>query len=104
MKKSKEEKEEERKKELLRTLRRSPDLDRFICEQKRTYVTYGEYEMISGHRRLFAIKQIGFDTIPAIIKNYSDIRNNLCSRSCNLADVGSYSFLDRYLERIVGKM
>ena len=32
----------------------------------------GEYEMISGHRRLFAIKQIGFDTIPAIIKNYSD--------------------------------
>ena len=31
-----------------------------------------EYEMISGHRRLFAVKQIGLDTIPAIIKDYSD--------------------------------
>ena len=34
-KRSKEEREEERKKELLRTLRRGPDLDRFIDEQKR---------------------------------------------------------------------
>ena len=39
-KRSKEEKEEERKKELLRTLRRGPDLDRFIDEQKRTFVSY----------------------------------------------------------------
>ena len=31
-----------------------------------------EYEMISGHRRLFAVKQIGLDKIPAIIKRYSD--------------------------------
>ncbi len=31
-----------------------------------------EYEMISGHRRLFAVKQIGLDIIPAIIKDYSD--------------------------------
>ena len=30
------------------------------------------YEMISGHRRLFAVKQIGFETIPAVIKEYSD--------------------------------
>ena len=39
-KRSKEEREEERKKELLRTLRRGPDLDRFIDEQKRTFVSY----------------------------------------------------------------
>ena len=28
----------------------------------------GGYEMISGHRRLFAVRQIGFDTIPAIVR------------------------------------
>ena len=32
----------------------------------------GGYEMISGHRRLFAVRQIGFDTIPAIIRNLDD--------------------------------
>ena len=41
-KRSKEEQEEERKKELLRTLRRGPDLDRFIDEQKRNFVTYAQ--------------------------------------------------------------
>lgn len=40
-KRSKEEQEEERKKELLRTLRRGPDLDRFIDEKKRNFVSYG---------------------------------------------------------------
>ena len=30
------------------------------------------YEMISGHRRLFAVKQIGLETIPAVIREYSD--------------------------------
>ena len=44
----------------------------------------GEYEMISGHRRLFAIKQIGFDTIPAIIKNYSDDEAVLAMVDSNL--------------------
>jgi len=32
----------------------------------------GGYEMISGHRRLFAVRQIGFDTIPAIIREMDD--------------------------------
>ena len=41
-KRSKEEQEEERKKELLRTLRRGPDLDRFIDEQKRNFVSYAQ--------------------------------------------------------------
>lgn len=32
----------------------------------------GKYTMISGHRRLFAAKFIGFEKIPAIIKNMTD--------------------------------
>ncbi len=35
-------------------------------------VENGGYEMISGHRRLFAINQIGLETIPAEIRKYSD--------------------------------
>ncbi len=31
-----------------------------------------DYEMISGHRRLFAAEQIGMERIPAVIKEYSD--------------------------------
>jgi ParB family chromosome partitioning protein len=31
---------------------------------------------------------------PVIVRKIENIRNNLCSRSCNLADVGSYSFVD----------
>lgn len=32
----------------------------------------GGYEMISGHRRLFAVKQIGLDRIPAMIREFDD--------------------------------
>ncbi len=32
----------------------------------------GYYEMISGHRRLFAAKQIGLKKIPAVVKDYDD--------------------------------
>ena len=32
----------------------------------------GDYEMISGHRRLHAVKEIGFEKIPAVVKEYDD--------------------------------
>lgn len=32
----------------------------------------GGYEMISGHRRLFAVKEIGLDTIPAYVREMTD--------------------------------
>ena len=32
----------------------------------------GRYEMISGHRRLFASKKLGLKTIPSLVKNLSD--------------------------------
>ena len=47
-KRSKEEREEERKKELLRTLRRGPDLDRFIDEKKRNFVSYAQGARMYG--------------------------------------------------------
>ena len=39
---SEERQEAERKKELLRTLRKGPDLDRFIEGEKRSFVTYAQ--------------------------------------------------------------
>ena len=41
-KRSSEEQEAERKKERLRTLRKGPDLDRFIEGKKRNFVTYAQ--------------------------------------------------------------
>ena len=32
----------------------------------------GTYEMISGHRRMFAAKKIGLLTLPAIVRNMTD--------------------------------
>ena len=32
----------------------------------------GRYEMVSGHRRLFACKKLGLETIPCLVKNLSD--------------------------------
>lgn len=45
-KRSKEEREEERKKELLRTLRRGPDLDRYIDERKLLFPMPREHRCI----------------------------------------------------------
>ena len=42
------------------------------------------YEMISGHRRLFAVNQIGFEKIPAIVKEYTDDEAVLAMVDSNL--------------------
>ena len=44
----------------------------------------GNYEMISGHRRLFAVKEIGLEKIPAIVKNYDDDEAILAMVDSNL--------------------
>lgn len=41
-KRSTENQEEERKRELIRTLRRGPNLDQYITEQKRTFISYAQ--------------------------------------------------------------
>ena len=42
------------------------------------------YEMISGHRRLFAVNQIGLEKIPAVVKEYSDDEAVLAMVDSNL--------------------
>lgn len=44
----------------------------------------GDYQMISGHRRLFAVNQIGLEKIPAIVKEYSDDEAVLAMVDSNL--------------------
>ena len=44
----------------------------------------GDYEMISGHRRLFAVNQIGLEKIPAIVKEYDDDEAVLAMVDSNL--------------------
>ncbi len=40
--------------------------------------------MISGHRRLFAVKEIGLERIPAIVKKYDDDEAVLAMVDSNL--------------------
>ena len=43
-----------------------------------------EYEMISGHRRLYAVKYIGFETIPAIVREMDDEEATIAMVDSNL--------------------
>ena len=44
----------------------------------------GDYQMIAGHRRLFAVNLIGMDKIPAIVKEYTDDEAILAMVDSNL--------------------
>jgi ParB family chromosome partitioning protein len=44
----------------------------------------GNYQMIAGHRRLFAVNQIGMEKIPAIVKEYTDDEAILAMVDSNL--------------------
>ena len=44
----------------------------------------GDYEMISGHRLLYAVKVIGLERIPAIVKDYDDDEAILAMVDSNL--------------------
>lgn len=44
----------------------------------------GKYEMISGHRRLFATRAIGLETIPAIVKELNDDQATIAMVDSNL--------------------
>ncbi len=44
----------------------------------------GGYEMISGHRRLFAVKEIGLDTIPAYVREMTDDDAVIAMVDCNI--------------------
>ena len=45
---------------------------------------FDEFEMISGHRRMHAAKLAGLDTIPAIVKKYSDDEAIIAMVSSNI--------------------
>ena len=44
-----------------------------------------QYEIIDGHRRFFAIKQIGLDYIPAIVRNLHDDEATIAFVDANLS-------------------
>ena len=60
--------EDEKMKELVSSILANGILTPVIVREDES----GNYEMISGHRRLFAAREIGFETIPAFIKQLSD--------------------------------
>lgn len=46
--------------------------------------TDGRYEMISGHRRMFASKQLGLEKIPCVVKDLSDEQATIIMVDSNL--------------------
>ena len=88
-KRSKEEREEERKKELLRTLKRGPDLDRFIDEQKRNFVSYAQGARMYSIE-LLLIRETGKRTISKNVSQmtgdkgvspFSEILSEACGKT-----------------------
>lgn len=60
--------DDERMEELIESIRYNGVLTPVVVRVDK----YGDYEMISGHRRLFAVNKIGLPTIPATIKEMDD--------------------------------
>lgn len=60
--------EDEKMEELIESIRWNGILTPVTLRARKN----GTYEMISGHRRLFAVKKIGLDYIPAYVKEMDD--------------------------------
>ena len=60
--------DDERMEELTESIRYNGVLTPVVVREDKN----GDYEMISGHRRLFAVNKIGLPTIPATIKEMDD--------------------------------
>ena len=58
---------------------------------------YGQYEMISGHRRMHAATVIGLEAIPAIVKDMDDDEATIAMVNANIQREDSFQAKEHFL-------